>query len=380
MDWLALRAHLPVTEHWAYFDHAAVAPLSAPARDMLVDYAHDTADHGIAHSAQWLERISATRKLFAHLLNTSPQNLAFVKNTTEGINFVAEGFPWKAGDNLVTAADEYPSNVYPWRNLADRRVDTRIVPSRKGVIAFDDIRDHIDSRTRLVTLSYVEFATGFRNDVLAVGELCRELGLFFFVDAIQGLGVLPLDLGTLPIDALSADGHKWLLGPEGAGIFYLNPAWLDRIRPVSVGWHSVERPSQFNDLNQRLKANTGRFENGTANVGGIAALGASLQLLLECGVEPITERLRNLTDHLCERLRDDLGWNVYSPRGPEQWSSIVSVITPVDPEVLVRDCKKQGIIVNVRAGRLRISPHAYNTFQEIDRLVAVLGEAARGAT
>src|SRR5262245_30505137 len=220
MDALELRRHMPVVENWAFLDHAAVAPLSAPARDALLEWAGDVAGHGVVHEPRWLARIEEVRRQAARLLGADPFDVAFVKNTSEGVGLVAEGVPWRPGDNVVSAEDEYPANVYPWLNLARKGVELRRVKSREGRISLDDLRAAIDARTRVVTLSWVEFATGFRNDLDAVGQLCREEGVLFFVDAIQGLGVLPLDVSRTPVDFLAADGHKWLLGPEGAGLFW----------------------------------------------------------------------------------------------------------------------------------------------------------------
>src|SRR5713101_9681292 len=249
MDWAALRQEFPVTRRWAFFDHAAVAPISGRAQQALADWATDMAENGDVHEPQWVQRVETVRRLAGQLLHVDPLDIAFVKNTSEGIGIVAEGFPWKPGDNIVTAAEEYPANVYPWMNLANRGVEVRTVASRDSRIWLDDIRAAIDSRTRLVSLSFVEFASGFRNDLDAVGALCRERGVFFSVDAIQGLGVLPLSVRRTPIDFLSADGHKWLLGTEGAGIFYIRRGLVDMLHAVGVGWNSVIGARNFGKIN-----------------------------------------------------------------------------------------------------------------------------------
>jgi selenocysteine lyase/cysteine desulfurase len=372
MDWTGLRQQFPVTRRWAFFDHAAVAPLSAPAQRAVVEWAADMADNGDVHEPLWTRRTAEVRHLAGRLINADPLDVAFVKNTSEGIGLVAEGFPWRPGDNVVTAAEEYPSNLYPWMNLAGRGVELRTVPSRGSRILLDDIRAAIDGRTRLVSLSFVEFASGFRNDLDAVGALCRERGLFFFVDAIQGLGVLPLDVQRTPIDALAADGHKWLVGPEGAGVVYVRREWVERLHPVGVGWNSVVGARDFSRIDFRLKPHAGRWESGTLNVGGVHALGASLELLLGLGIPAVAERVLALTEHLCERARS-AGLGVFSSRRPEEASGIVSLEVPGgDARALVRRCRGVGIVINLRAGRLRVSPHCYNTHEEIDRLVGVL--------
>jgi cysteine desulfurase/selenocysteine lyase len=372
MDWSALRTAFPVARNWAFLDHAAVAPLSAPAQQALVEWAAYMTDNGGVHLARWTRRVEEVRALAGRLLNADPLDVAFVKNTSEGVGIVAEGFPWQPGDNVVTAAEEYPANIYPWLNLGRRGVETRLVPSRGSRLALDDVRAAIDRRTRLVSLSYVEFSSGFRNDLAAVSTLCRERGVHFFVDAIQGLGVLPLDVQQLPIDFLAADGHKWLLGPEGAGIFYIRRDLVELVHPVGVGWNSVVGATNFSTIDFRLKPHAGRWESGTLNVGGISALGASLALLLETGIPAVAARVLELTDHLCERA-SSVGFEVFSSRLPEERSGIVSLTVPGhDPRDLVRRCKAEGIVVNQRAGRLRVSPHCYNTPAELDHLIEVL--------
>jgi selenocysteine lyase/cysteine desulfurase len=375
MDWATLRNEFPVTRRWAYFDHAAVAPPPEPTRAVLAEWAADMSANGVATWGVWERRVEETRQKAGRLLNADPADVAFVKNTTEGISFVAEGLDWQPGDNVVTAADEYPSNLYPWMNLASRGVEVRRVPSREGRILVDDLGAAIDRHTRLLSLSFVEYATGFRNDLDAVGSLCRERGVLFFVDAIQGLGVFPLDVARVPVDFLAADGHKWLLGPEGAGIFYVRRELVERLHAVEVGWHSVVHDHDFSRIELALKPNAGRWESGTLNVGGIAALGASLGLLLDATGPAVAERVLELTDFLCERTRS-AGFGIYSSRRRGEASGIVSLTGVPDPAAAVRHCRAAGLIVNQRAGRLRVSPHVYNSYDEIDHLINVLGAFA----
>jgi cysteine desulfurase/selenocysteine lyase len=372
MDWTALRNEFPVTRRWAFLDHAAVAPISGRAQQAIVDWAADMADNGDVHEARWVQRVEAVRRLAGQLLHADPLDIAFIKNTSEGIGIVAEGFPWRPGDNLITASEEYPANVYPWMNLAGRGVEVRSLATRDRRLWLDDLRTLIDQRTRLVSLSYVEFASGFRNDLDAIGTLCRERGVCFFVDAIQGLGILPLDVQRTPVDFLSSDGHKWLLGPEGAGIFYIRRELVDRLHPVGIGWNSVIGSRDFSRIDFRLKPHAGRWESGTLNVTGISALGASLELLLGIGIPAIAERILELTDYLCERAVR-AGLEVYSSRRPADKSAIVSLIVPgADVRALMRRCRQEQIVINERAGRIRVSPHCYNTFEEIDRLLALM--------
>jgi selenocysteine lyase/cysteine desulfurase len=220
-----------------------------------------------------------------------------------------------------------------------------------------------------MSLSYVEYASGFRNDLEALGSFCRERGIYFFVDAIQGLGVLPLDVSKLPIDFLAADGHKWLLGPEGAGLFYIRHDLVDLLHPISVGWKSVVNATDFSQSDFRLRPHAGRWESGTLNVGGISALGASIDLLLGVGIDEVARKVLHVTDYLCDKLaRANIG--VASSRLESDRSGIVSIeCPPAAIQSCMRSCREEGIIINQRAGRLRASPHFYNSEEDIDRLV-----------
>jgi selenocysteine lyase/cysteine desulfurase len=369
MDWSTFRSQFPVTASWAFLDHAAIAPLPTPAVTALAHYAESLAANGVTAVGEWLRRVSHVRGLAAQLIGAEPDDVYFVPNTTHGISIVAEGFPWRAGDNVVLAAEEYPANQYPWMNLAHRGVEVRRVPSRGNRIAIDDLIDAMDTRTAVLTVSSVEFASGFRNDLDALGEICRQNGIFFFVDAIQSLGVFPLDVKQTPIDGLAADGHKWLLGPEGAGIGYIRREWIDRLHPFGVGAFSVVNPWDFSIIDFRLKPHAGRFEGGALNLPGITALGASLELLLSVGIATIRDRILELTDYLCEKAQSR-GWTVFSSRLDNEKSGIVSLLHPTrSPEDVVKRCRAARVVVNMRSQRVRVSPHAYNTTEEIDRFL-----------
>ncbi len=375
MDWSAFRAEFPVTASWAFLDHAAVSPLPRPAVRALHDYAASLSQNGITAYKQWFDRITHVRKLGATLINSpNADDVYFIPNTTHGIGVIAEGYPWQAGDNVVLAAEEYPANQYPWMNLAQRGVEVRLVQSRGNRIAVDDIRAAMNDRTRVFTVSVVEFASGFRHDLDTLGELCRSRNIFFFVDAIQGLGIFPIDVQRTPIDALAADGHKWLLGPEGAGIGYIRREWVERLHPISVGANSVVNPWAFTTIDFRLKPHAGRWEGGAYNMPGITAMGASFELLLNAGIANVQSRVVELTDYLCENARSR-GWTVFSSRADGEQSGIVSLIHPTLPaDDVMKRCRAAGIAVNSRANRVRVSPHAYNTEAEIDHFLAVATE------
>jgi cysteine desulfurase/selenocysteine lyase len=378
------RAAMPVTARWAYFDHAAVAPLCEPARQALTEYAGQATTDGDTVWPTWARRVEEIRHTAAALIGANDDEIAFVKNTTDGITLVAEGFPWQAGDNVVTLANEFPSNQYPWLNLASRGVETRRVAvedvTEDGVLGranLERLAAACDRRTRVISVSWVGYASGFRIDLDAVAKIAASVGARLFVDAIQGLGVFPLDVLQTPIDFLAADGHKWLLGPEGAGIFYLRRERLAELRPIGVGWHSVVQGSDFTKIDLALKPSAQRFEGGSQNMPGVLALGASLGLLAslmgDFGGDAIARRVLAVTDAACEMLKT-AGATLHSDRRPAHASGIVSFTVPgVDPETLRRNALAAGVALGCRAGRLRISPHAYNNGDDIERLLAAIG-------
>lgn len=375
MDWTAFRSHFPVTRRWAFLDHAAVAPIPDTAAAALEDCGRRLAENGIADVWHWVDRVAHVRRLAARLLNApSEDDVFFVPSTTMGIGLVAEGFPWQPGDNVVLAAEEYPSNQYPWMNLADRGVEVRKVPSRGNRVEIDDVRTTMTDRTRVLSASFVQFGSGFRSNLDDLGQLCRKRGIFFFVDAIQGLGAFPLDVQKTPIDALAADGHKWMLAPEGAGIAYIRREWVEKLHAIGVGAHSVVQRFDYSNVELRLKPHAGRWEGGALNMPGITALGESLELLLDAGIENVSARVLELSEYLCARA-PEAGLEVFSDRDRTAASGIVSLVKPgVDPKAAMKACRDAGVIVNNRVGRIRVSPHAYNTEAELDRFL----DAIRG--
>jgi selenocysteine lyase/cysteine desulfurase len=375
MDWDVLRrTEFPITERWAYFDHAAVAPLPRRSGAILRAWADDQEQNGVIHWPDWERRLETLRAGAARLIRAHPDEIAFVGSTTQGIGLVAEGFPWRDGDSVVTAAEEYPSNIYPWMNLATRGVSLRTVPSRDGRIWVEDLAAVIDRSTRILTISHVEFASGFRNDLDALAELCRARGVALFVDAIQGLGPLVIDVQRTPIDFLAADGHKWLLGPEGAGLLYVRRDWIERLRPLGVGWHSVVGSYNSPENEFRLKPNAQRWEGGSFNMPGLQALAASLGLLLEIGPETVSGRILERAAAV-RAIAASTGWSVAGSTRPGDLSGIVALERPgVDPNAVVRSLRQRGVAIACRRGKLRISPHVYNDEADLMRLAEGLRE------
>ncbi|QDV74748.1 aminotransferase class V-fold PLP-dependent enzyme [Botrimarina mediterranea] len=370
-----LRSAMPVTNNWAYFDHAAVAPLSGPARDRLAAWAGEAAAEGDTNWLAWDRGVETTRRTAATLIGATPDEIALVPSTTAGINLVAEGLDWRDGDNVVVLADEFPSNLYPWMQQAWRGVETRTVSTDRGRIDFDQLRAACDSRTRIVSVSWVAYASGYRQPLDVVADIAHSAGALFFLDAIQATGVFPLDVSQTAIDFLAADGHKWMLGPEGAGFAYIRQEHLDKLRPLGVGWHSVKASGEFGRIALDLKDSAARYEGGSANMPGHLALGASLDLLTAQPTNDVAAAVLDVTDYLCERLAS-IGVAVASHRGIEQNGhdprSGIVVADLTDPTAARQRLLDAGCVTSVRGGRLRMSPHGYTSYEDVDRLIDVL--------
>ncbi|MGQ9822381.1 MAG: aminotransferase class V-fold PLP-dependent enzyme [Thermogutta sp.] len=373
------RARMPVADRFAYFDHAAVAPLPQPVGDAIRRWCEEATAYGDLRWPRWAEEVELLRTEAAALVNAAPEEIGLVRNTSHGIGIVAEGFPWKEGDNVVFPADEFPSNQYPWLALARRGVEARRVPLRDGRLELADLEAACDRRTQILAVSWVSYWSGRRWDPAELAALAHRTGALLFLDAIQGLGVFPLDVHEAEIDFLAADGHKWLLGPEGAGLFYCRREHLDRLNPTGVGWNSVVHAMRFDHIEPNWKPSAARFEGGSQNMAGMIGLRAAVGLLRQLGIATIADAVLRFTDHACERLRQ-LGAEIVSDRRAGTASGIVTFTLPgADPDDVRRRCAAAGVVLSCRAGRLRISPHAYNDESDLDRLIAVLRECRRSA-
>ncbi len=371
-----LRAEeFPVTGKCVYLNHAGVGPLSRRAAERmrrLAEWVSCTGDRFWVDRQQEAERV---RELGARLLGAREvHEVAFVENTSSGLSLVAEGLDWREGDNVVGAAFEFPSNVYPWMSLADRGVEYRRAAERDGRIDPEELLSLIDDRTRMLALSWVQYASGFRSDLERLGRACRERDVLFVVDVIQGLGALALDVERDLVDVAVASAHKWLLGPEGIGLLYVSDRVVERLRPARSGWRSMRDPFQWTDYDLTWGDGAKRFESGSLNVYGIVALGGSLEILLEAGAGTIEPWVLGLTERAARGLAD-LGFAVVSSRAPGETSGIVTAVPPEGHGAtdLVKRLNEQDVILAARAGRVRIAPHLYNTEEEVDRCLEVLG-------
>lgn len=382
-NWVgSLREQMPIVQRWAYFDHAAVAPLPASSAAALAGYAGEASQSGDTVWLQWSGRVEQLRAGLAELLGATSEEIALVPNTTVGIGLVAEGWRWQPGDSVVVPANEFPSNLVPWRHLARRGVEVREVPvPASGRLELESILEAVDATTRLVALSWVGFASGWRIDVARFCEAIHGRGALVFLDAIQGLGAFPLDVAATGVDFVAADGHKWMLGPEGAGVLYVRREHLERLDPLMIGWHSLDERYAFDPAGTKLKATAARFEGGSANIAGFLGFERSVRLLLdhrahEPGSGFAEAILGNVTE--IEQALRSAGCDVFLPESAEHRSGILSVSWPgADLAAVRKFCLARGVVTSVRAGRLRVSTHAYNNSDDIQRLVEAIRDCMR---
>ena len=367
-----LRALFPITKRFNYLNHAAVSPLPLPTLQAVEAQLRDVHENGSVNFQDWLSTKEQARRLLAGLLGAKPEQVAFVRNTSDALSTVANGFTWRPGDNIVTFRGEFPSNIYPWLRIRDAfGVEVRMCEERDGRIDFEDLAKLIDQRTRIVTISHVQFASGFRMDLERLGRLVRQHDALLVADTIQALGVVTMDVEAELVDVAAGASHKWLMAPEGVGYLYLSDRARERIQPTLVGWISVPQPEDYQNFEQGWREGTLAWETGTGPASLMYGLRASLALLTGLGVARTARYLEDLTDHLCERLQGGT-YNVVSSRAAGEKSQIVCVRGVMPAMAVYAHLKKQNIITAPRGDRLRIAPHVYNTPEEIDALVEAL--------
>jgi len=367
--WLRYRENFPIARNLIYLNHAAVAPLSKPAAEAMQALAQEVLEYGSLQYDRWMNTYEALRVAAARLIGADRSEIALVKNTSEGIATVALGLDWRPGDKVVAFEEEFPANVLPWKRLE----------TTHGVfvewLSIHDPLDKIDRAcqgARLLAISFVQYLSGFRADLEAIGEICRRRNCFFLVDAIQGLGVFPIDVERCHIDALASDGHKWMLGTEGCGLLYVRKDRQETIEPVEFGWTNVAGYADYASGDMTLREDAGRYECGTLNTIGCYGLRASIEFLLEVGIAEISTQVQALGDQLVSGVRPK-GYEILGNRTRANGAGIVSMRKPnVDARMIVRHLRDRGILAAPRQGWMRMSPHFYVSPAEIERVIDLL--------
>jgi len=358
----------PVREQLIYLNTAAVSPLCRPAADAMKWLADDALNFGSLHYDRWLAAYERVRAAGARLIGADPSEIALVKNTSEGISTVAFGIDWAPRDRVVAFREEFPANMYPWHILERRGV-------RVTWLSVEDPLDRIEEAVRgarLLSISFVQFLGGYRAPLQAIGEICHRNRCIFILDAIQGLGAFPIDVRACSIDALAADGHKWLTGPEGCGILYISQALLEQVRPVEFGWTNVAGYHDYASRDMTLRPDAGRYECGTLTTIGCFGLAAALEFLLEVGIGEIAPVVQSLADRIAAGAQAK-GYELLGRRTAETGAGIVSFRKPaMDSVEIVRHLRSRGIATAARAGWVRTSPHFYVRPEDIDRMLELL--------
>lgn len=372
LDLERYRLEFPVTRSSVYLNHAAISPVASRVRDAMFGIIEDRHCFAMEHFESWLKATEATRASTARLLNADPEEIAIVKNTSEGISLFANGLELKKGDEVVSIEGEFPANYFPWKMLERQGVGLRLVKQEKGEIPLEVIERALTRHARVVAVSFVQFLSGYRINLEQLGRLCDERGVLLFVDAIQGMGAFPIDVRRAKIAGLAAGTHKWLMGPEGCGILFVRRDLAERMEPATVGWTSFEGWQQFTSSHLTWRPGAGRFECGALNMAMVYGLGAALELFHEVGVDVIAERILSLTDRLRQGL-DRRGYRIYGPQTRECGSGIVSFEPRKgSAEDLIARLQDLRIMGSVRGNFVRLSPHFYNTEGEIDQALEVL--------
>ena len=364
----------PATRKYAYLNCAATGPMPSASAEAVLSQLRDVSENGSVNVLDWVRTKKRCRELAATMLNVRPEQIAFMRNTSDGFAAAAHGMNWQNGDNIVTFEREFPANFYAWRSVRDKfGVELRICPEREGRYDTDELIAMIDANTKLVTVSAVQFGSGYRADLERIGEAAKAAGALFAVDIIQAFGAMPLDLSGLRVDIAAGASHKWLVAPEGCGMLYLSDEAREKVDPVLVGWISVVEPWDFSDIEQDFKPSALALESGTGPSSLFYGLEQSLMILHETGAASIASYLEGLSDHLCELLagRD---YDIISSRAPGEKSQIVCIkhrngLTSSD---IAAGLEKENVIVSPRGDRLRIAPHFFNNTADIERLVDCL--------
>ena len=366
-----LENEFPVVRQTIYLNHAAVAPWPRRTAAAVTHFAEENLAHGATHYPEWVATEQRLRQQLAALLHAVPEDVALLKNTSEALSVVAHGFPWNSGDNVVSSDEEFPSNRIVWQSLRERGVALRQVRLTGVADPEAALLEACDSRTRLLAISSVQYASGLRLDLARLGAACQARGIAFCVDAIQGLGVFAHDVDACRIDFLMADGHKWLLGPEGLAVFYCRGVWRERLMLHQYGWHMVEDYLNYDRKDWTPATNARRFECGSPNMLGVHALDASLSLLAEVGLTAIEQRVLQRGMYLFEAIRRHADLELITADRPGRYAGIVTFRhRRIQTPELFERLRSHGVVCAPRGGGIRFSPHFYTPLEQLQRALA----------
>ncbi len=362
-----------VTENYAYLNHAAVGVLPRPTRDALTAFIDAHASGGVMGVFPYERNMDRYRSSVARFIGAQTGTIAILRNTSDGANVIASGLHWEAGDELILPDNEFPANVQPWLRLRKLGVNIHFIETERERLTPDVLRRRITKRTKVVAVSWISFADGYRHDLAALAQVAHEHGALLCVDAIQGLGAFPLDVQACEIDALYGAGAKWMLALQGVGFLYVAPGLVDRLELGAPGWRSVRDMWNFLQYDQPPAPGAVRFEGGTPTFLGALSLDESIQVIEAAGTERIAAHVLALSDRLVDGLQEN-GAEILTIRGPAESSAIVTFKLPgADSVELGRVLQGEGFVTTYRSSGIRVAPHGYNTPEEIDAFADVVG-------
>lgn len=371
-----IRSEFPhIKNGLTYLNHAAIGVLSRPVKAAIDQFIDERHNGPIDNFENGMEISASARKQVSDYLNApSPDQITFLGNTSDGLTAAAEGFDWQPGDQILVNTMEFPATIQPFRALRHLGVEVVYAEPEDGEITADILEKYITLKTKMVTLSSVQYLSGFRSDLKSIGELCHKKGIFFVVDAIQSLGAFQIDVQKCHIDALASGSHKWLMSPMGISFLYLSKPFAKKLRPFKTGWLSVKEPWELSNFEQGWQPISQHLEIGTPNMLGITGLNASLSFLADSGIEKIASRIINLTNYIIKRLEQQTGTIVQSPKKSYKRGGIVSfTVNGMDtPESKLEELKSKNVTISLREGHFRISPHFYNIEDEIDHAIDII--------
>ncbi len=364
----------PSSNNLIYLNHAAVAPWPKRTSEAVKAFAEQNAMYGSHYYLDWLKKESEIRSQLKTLLNAaSTDDIALVKNTSEAISFVAYGLNWNKGDNIVSSDEEFPSNRIPWESLADQGVEFKQANLLSKATPEEALFSLVDSNTRLITISSIQFASGLRMDLEKIGQFCKENNILFCIDAIQSLGAVEFDVQAYQADFVMADGHKWMFGPEGLGVFYTNPESRSKLKLTQYGWHMMENIHNYENKPWAIHPTAQRFECGSPNMLGIHAWSASLSLLLETGMKSIESRVIENAEYLMHKINTHSKLTLLNDQQAKLKSGIVLFKhSTIDNNRLYKHLQDNGVVCALRGGGIRFSPHFYHTKKQLDRAIEII--------